>query len=179
MLSSKQPPQTRKAKDKIFIKGHTWQTHVEAEKSKVTRKLGKYLYYFLNVPILSVRTMIAAVSQLHKLQKNDFPPSLQKSLLPASPIQTGIHYGWNGAGRRHELQLSGQPEAFPAHVKPRLSPKDLQPLCGRLSLCTSVAHQDRPLSQRPDVTECLQCGTCGWQATIKAASWERDQEAGL
>lgn len=43
-------------------------------------KLEKYLYYFCNIPLFTVKMSCDnGFSQLHKLCKNYFPPSLQES----------------------------------------------------------------------------------------------------
>ena len=113
-------------------------------------KLGKYLYYFWNVPIFNVEPMIVAFSQLHKLYKNDFPSSLQKSP-PKIRALWWLTLGRKEGQRIQQVEpvLSEQPEAFPAHLKLRLSPRDLQATGGRRGPHTPVAHWGRPLLQRP------------------------------
>ena len=124
--------------------------------------------------------MIVAFSQLHKLYKNDFPSSLQKSP-PKIRAPWWLTLGRKEGQRIQQVEpvLSEQPEAFPAHLKLRLSPRDLRAPGGRHGPTHLWHPEARHCFKGRPPPEGLQCGTCGWRATIKAASWEWGQEAGL
>ena len=70
----------------LFTKGSTWAFFSLLVVLEFFLKLGKYLYYFWNIPLFTVKIMIMAFSQLHKLWKNYLPPSLQKSSPSRPPL---------------------------------------------------------------------------------------------